>query len=102
MSRYSADIAERLDWYARNTTMLSARPILKEAAAEVRRLRLSSEGAACEPPGSAVMLTDAELLAVAAVAASYQRLCDEYGPSDEDEETLATLRRLLGRVKCTP
>jgi hypothetical protein len=43
-------------------------------------------------------LTDAEREAVAAVTANYKRLCDEYGPSEEDEEILATLRGLLGRL----
>lgn len=44
-------------------------------------------------------LTDAEREAVAAAAANYQRLCDEYGPSEEDEEILAALRGLLERMK---
>jgi hypothetical protein len=44
-------------------------------------------------------LTDAEREAVAAATANYQRLCDEYGPSEEDEEILAALRGLLERTK---
>jgi hypothetical protein len=45
------------------------------------------------------LLTEEEFDAVQALAVYYQKLCDEYGPSEEDEKTLAAVRRLLRRVK---
>lgn len=59
---------------------------------------LEAEALEVEPEPVA-RLTDAEREAVAAATANYQRLCDEYGPSEEDEEILAALRGLLERTK---
>ncbi len=59
---------------------------------------LEAEALEVEPEPVA-RLTDAEREAVAAATANHQRLCDEYGPSEEDEEILAALRGLLERTK---
>jgi hypothetical protein len=56
---------------------------IKELADEIERLRL----------------TDEEREAIMAVTRNYQRLCDEYGPSDDDDSILATIRRLLERTR---
>ena len=42
-----SDIIKRLRWHAANTTMLSARPVLSEAADEIERLR--GDGIASSP-----------------------------------------------------
>lgn len=44
-------------------------------------------------------LTDEEQEAIMAVTRNYQRLCDEYGPNDDDDSILATIRRLLERTR---
>jgi hypothetical protein len=49
------------------------------------------------PVSERLRITDEEREAVAAVTSNYQRLCDEYGPNDDDLATLATLRGLLER-----
>jgi hypothetical protein len=56
---------------------------MNAAADEIERLRLTGD----------------EHEAVAAVTRNYKRLCDEYGPSDDDDRILATLQTLLERTK---
>lgn len=112
-----ADIVERLRSWVHAVDAVSASDLMDEAAGDIERLNreVSALVAECQRQKDLLVngrfpdpesnskheigaLADEEREAVAAATANYQRLCDEYGPSEEDEEILATLRGLLGRL----
>jgi hypothetical protein len=89
-----SDAREWLDRYAGRESTHSAKChgwhdacLIARLVSEIERLRVNAT------------LTDGERKAVNAVTNNYKRLCDEYGPADEDEEILATLQTFLERTK---
>jgi DNA-binding MarR family transcriptional regulator len=88
-----SDVLARLMRWMETSDIDDADVVLRDAITEIAGLR-----ARLHERRRMLTLTDEERQAIMAVTRNYQRLCDEYGPNDDDDSILATIKRLLERL----